>query len=91
MDMTKVLTNIIPQLLAGGGPQVVIILLGVMIAALFFERRRLLALVEKKESEIGLKDDRIEKVLEDYNQGNKTLTEAFTQLRILLAEIKGRM
>lgn len=91
MDLTKIITNIIPQLLAGGGPQIVMLLLLVMIGALFFERRRLLSLVDKKESEIGLKDARIEKVLEDYNQGNKTLTEAFTQLRILLAEIKGKL
>lgn len=91
MDVTKIMTNIIPQLLAGGGPQVVIILLMLMIAALFFERRRLLAQVDKKEVDIESKDQRIIKILDDYRDGNKTLTEAFTQLRLVLAEIKGKL
>ena len=89
MNPTSIITSIIPQLLAGGGPQVVILLLMVMLAALFLERTRLLKLVDKKEGDIAVKDKQIEKVLEDYKTGNMTLTEAFTQLRILMAEIKG--
>jgi hypothetical protein len=88
---TSIITSIIPQLLAGGGPQIVILLLMVMLAALFFERGRLLKLVDKKEEDLIVKDKKIEKVLDDYKTGNTTLTEAFTQLRILLAEIKGRL
>ncbi len=91
MDITRIITNIIPQLLAGGGPQIVMILLLVMITALFFERKRLLGQVEKKELDLATKDDRIIKILDDYKDGNKTLTEAFTQLRLLLAEIKGKL
>lgn len=91
MNPTSIITSIIPQLLAGGGPQIVIILLMLMIAALFFERGRLLKLVDKKEEDLLTKDKKIEKVLDDYKTGNTTLTEAFTQLRILLAEIKGKL
>jgi hypothetical protein len=91
VNPTSIITSVIPQLLAGGGPQVVILLLLVMLAAFFFERKRLLGLVEKKEAEIDKKDTKIEKVINDYQTGNTTLTEAFTQLRILLAEIKGKL
>lgn len=91
MNPTSIVTSIIPQILAGGGPQVVALLLMIMIAALFFERSRLLKLIDKKEGDLALKDKQIEKILDDYKTGNMTLTEAFTQLRVLLAEIKGRL
>ena len=45
----------------------------------------------KNEDYLDIRDKRIEKILDDYKAGNQTLSEAFTQLRILLAEIKGKL
>ena len=84
MNVSQIITHMIPQLLAGGGPQVVILLLMGIVAFFWFERKRLL-------DEIKRKDDKIEKIIDDYQKGNTTLTDAFTQLRIVLAEIRAKL
>jgi hypothetical protein len=91
VEPLEIITSILPKILQGGGPEVVITLLLGIIAFFWIERKRLLKLVEKNEDNLTLRDNRISKILDDYNEGNKTLTEAFTQLRIVLAEIKGKM
>ncbi len=51
---------------------------------LLLDRRRLTA-------EISRKDEKIEKIVEDYNKGNMTITQALAVLREVLVEIKGRL
>ena len=84
MNPAQIITQTIPQLLAGGGPQVVILMLMGVIAFFWFERKRLL-------DEVKRKDEKIDKIIEDYQNGNTTLTDAFTQLRIVLAEIRAKL
>lgn len=91
MDPYRIFTQTIPQLLNNGGSQAIILLLMVAIAALWFERRRLLSVVEKEETKVESKDQQIINILKDYNEGNRTLTESFNQIRITLAEIKGKV
>jgi len=84
VNPAQIITQTIPQLLAGGGPQVVILMLMGVIAFFWFERKRLL-------DEVKRKDEKIDKIIEDYQNGNTTLTDAFTQLRIVLAEIRAKL
>ena len=84
MNPAQIITQMIPQLLSGGGPQVVILMLMGVIAFFWFERKRLL-------DEVKRKDEKIDKIIEDYQNGNTTLTDAFTQLRIVLAEIRAKL
>lgn len=67
-----------------GGPGAVIAILLVIILLLWFERRRLLEEIEKK-------DDKIDRIIEDYTKGNVTLSEALNSLKFVLYEIKGRL
>lgn len=79
--------NIIEKLigaLLGGGPQAIIAILLLMITLLILDRRRILKEVERK-------DEKIEKIVDDYYSGNKTLTESLTSLRMVLLEIKSRI
>ena len=74
------------QLLVGvtqaGGPAALIGVLVLIIGFLFYERTRLLKEVEKK-------DEKLEKIIDDYYKGNMTISEAFTSLKLVLYEIKG--
>lgn len=67
-----------------GGPQAVIAVLVIVIVGLFFERRRLLKEIEKK-------DDKIDKIIDDYYRGNMTISEAFNSLKMVLFEIKSKL
>ena len=91
VEPLELVTEVLPKILHGGGPEAVVTLLIGIIAFFWLERKRLLKLVEKNEDNLMVRDHRIAKILDDYNEGNKTLTEAFTQLRIVLAEMKGKM
>jgi hypothetical protein len=68
----------------GGGPQAIIAVLIIFILILWFERKRLLAEIEKK-------DDKIDRIIEDYTKGNVTLSEALNSLKFVLFEIKGKL
>lgn len=70
--------------LLGGGPQAIIAILLLFITLLIMDRRRILKEVERK-------DEKIEKIVDDYYSGNKTLTEALTSLKLVLFEIKARI
>lgn len=62
-------------------------LIGVLILIvgfLFYERMRLLKEVEKK-------DEKLQKIIDDYYKGNMTISEAFTSLKLVLYEIKGKL
>jgi hypothetical protein len=82
-----VFENIIAKLveaMLGGGPQAFVAILAVIIALLLWERRRLLGDISKK-------DEKIEKIIDDYYKGNLSLSEALTHLKLVLYEIKGRI
>jgi hypothetical protein len=79
--------NIVTSLigvLVGGGPNAIIAILVLIIALLLMERRRLL-------HEITRKDDKVEKIVDDYYRGNLTLTEALNSLKTVLYEVRSRL
>ena len=51
---------------------------------MFWDRIRLIKELEKKEA-------KLDKVIDDYYKGNISLTEALNGLKIVLAEIKGKL
>lgn len=72
------------EAMLGGGPQALIAVLGIVIIGLMLERQRLIKEIQKK-------DDKIEKIVDDYYKGNITLSDALTSLKLVLYEIKGKL
>lgn len=66
------------------GHNVLPVIMGVIIWHLLEERKKLIADNQKK-------DERIDKIIDDYHKGNLTLTEALNSLKLVLFEIKGRL
>lgn len=60
------------------------IIMGVIIMYLLNERKALVADNKKKE-------EKIDKIVDDYYRGNLTLTEALNSLKLVLFEIKGKL
>ena len=60
------------------------IVMGVIIMFLLNERKALVAENKKKE-------EKIDKIVDDYYRGNLTLTEALNSLKLVLFEIKGKL
>jgi hypothetical protein len=81
--MDTLFENIFGAIL-NGGPTAIIAVLVIVILALWFERKRLLGEVERKE-------EKIDKIIDDYAKGNVTLSEALNSLKFVLAEIKGKI
>jgi hypothetical protein len=71
-------------LILNGGPTALIAVLVMIILFLWFERKRLLHELEKK-------DDKIDRIIDDYSKGNVTLGEALNSLKFVLYEIKGKL
>lgn len=67
-----------------GGPNAIIMLLLAFIGILIWDRKRLVAEIEKK-------DTKLEKIIDDYYRGHLTITEALNGLKVVLAEIKGKL
>jgi hypothetical protein len=66
------------------GVEVLPVIMGLIIWHLLEERKKLIADNRKK-------DDRIDKIIDDYHKGNLTLTEALNSLKLVLYEIKGKI
>ena len=64
--------------------EVLPIIMGLIIWHLLEERKKMIADSEKK-------DDRIDKIIDDYHSGNLSLAEALNSLKIVLYEIKSRI
>lgn len=60
------------------------IIMGIIILFLLNERKQLKDDNKKKE-------EKIDKIVDDYYRGNLTLTEALNSLKLVLFEIKGKL
>jgi len=81
--MDSLLVAFFTALLAGG-PGALIALLVLIIGFLVWERKKLTDTINKK-------DEKIEKIIDDYYKGNLTLTEALNGLKTVLIEIKSKL
>lgn len=76
--------NVLITSVTAGGPGAVIVLLMVFVGLLIWDRKRILTDVDKK-------DQKLEKIIEDYHKGTLTITEALNSLTMVLMEIKGKI
>lgn len=81
--MESVLQALVTAMLSGGQGAITAILLGA-IGFLLWDRKRLTETINKK-------DEKIEKIIDDYYKGNLTLTEALNGLKMVLMEIKVKL
>lgn len=81
--MDKIVEQLVLSLFAGG-PGAIIAILVIAVAALIYDRKRLLAEVTKK-------DEKLDRIIDDYYRGNMTLSEALNSLKLVLHEIKGKI
>lgn len=72
------------EILLVGDMRAVVLILVAVIAALIWDRLKLV-------KQLASKDERIEKILDEYHKGNLTLAEALNNVRLVLYEIKGKM
>lgn len=72
------------EILLIGDMRAVVLILTAIIAALVWDRLKLM-------KQLSNKDERLEKIIEDYHKGNLTLAEALNNVRLILYEIKGKM
>jgi hypothetical protein len=70
--------------LLGGGPQAIIAILALIIVLLIIDRKRII-------SEVSRKDEKIERIVDDYYTGNKTLSESLTSLKLVMIEIRSKL
>lgn len=80
--MDTIVTNLV-AILVSGGPQAIIAVLILVIVMLIFDRKRMNA-------EMSKKDDKLDKIIDDYYKGNTTLSEALNSLKMVLYEIKAK-
>ena len=66
------------------GVEILPIVMGLIIWHLLDERKKMLEDSKRK-------DERIDKIIDDYHKGNLTLTEALNSLKIVLYEIKSKI
>ena len=83
--MDDIISTLLKLLTEGkSAADVLPIIMGVIIMFLLNERKALVAENKKKE-------EKIDKIVDDYYRGNLTLTEALNSLKLVLFEIKGKI
>ena len=83
--MDDIISTLLKLLTEGkSAADVLPIVMGVIIMFLLNERKTLVAENKKKE-------EKIDKIVDDYYRGNLTLTEALNSLKLVLFEIKGKL
>lgn len=80
--MEETLHFLLKEILVGG-PAAIVAILSIIIYALYKETKSL-------KSEIKTKDERIYKIIQDYYDGTRTLTNAIDGIKTVLGEIKSR-
>jgi|JTFO01.1.fsa_nt_gb hypothetical protein len=80
--MSDILDYLLKVISGDGGTGAAFLLIA--IGALVYERQRLLKVIDEKEA-------KIDKIMDDFIKGNFTLTQALTELKTVLAEIRGRL
>lgn len=81
--MDQIVSGIL-SLFFSGGPNAIPALFALVIVMLWWDRRNLL-------NTYRIKDEKIDKILDEYYKGNMTLAEAINSLRIVLIEIKNKI
>lgn len=81
--MEGIVQALVTAMLSGGQGALTAVLLAA-IGFLIWDRKRLTETINKK-------DEKIEKIIDDYYKGNLTLTEALNGLKMVLMEIKGKL
>lgn len=64
-----------------GGPEAIIAILILVTILLLWERKRLLDLIARRE-------EKIDAIVENYYQGNMTLTEALNGVKAVMQEVR---
>ena len=83
--MDNIIGMILDLLTSGKqGVEILPIVMGLIIWHLLDERKKMLEDSKRK-------DERIDKIIDDYHKGNLTLTEALNSLKIVLYEIKSKI
>ena len=81
--MEAIITTILTTIIGGGPGAIVAILIGI-IGFLLWDRRNLTKNIKEKE-------DKFDKIVQDYHSGQITITEAITSLKMILIEIKSAL
>lgn len=81
--MDSILATLLSTIM-GGGTGALVALLIVIICLLLYDRRRILKDLERK-------DTKMEKIIDEYYQGNLSIIDALNGLKLVLAEIKGKL
>lgn len=81
--MEATFTTLLTAIMAGGPGAVVAIFIAIIVF-LIWDRRRLVEDIKRKE-------EKIDKILSDYHNGQITITEAINSLRMILVEIKAHL
>lgn len=76
--------KVVLEAIMGGGPGAIIAILSAMNIGLGYAVYRLVTL-------LGKRDDKIDKIVEDYSKNNITITEALNGLKMVLVEIKAKL
>lgn len=71
------------EIIKGGPGAIIAILLGIIVAMGY--------VVWKLWSALTKKDEKIEKIFDDYNKGNLTMVETLNGLKMVLMEIKAKI
>lgn len=67
-----------------GGPEAVVSALVLFIIMLLWERKRLL-------DQLTRKDDKLDQIVDEYQESNKIVADALKSLTAVMYEIKGRL
>ena len=81
--MDQYLIDII-KLFSNGGPTAIIAILTIFCGLLIWDRIRLVKALDSK-------DKRLEGIVTDYYKGNINLTEALSNVKLVLIEIKSKL
>lgn len=83
--------NSIFEAILGGGSGAIVAILFFIIVAILWVIRFMYRTIKHKDDVIEKKVERNEKLIKDYYEANKTVTEALNSIHIALIEIKAKL